>query len=76
MFKLILISAVLLGLGFAGIAVKIWAKKDGQFDGTCSSRRANGTDCACQGNGHCENEHHHDDEHIHDTPVLDIKKIS
>jgi len=33
----ILITIVLLGLGFAGIAIKIWAKKDGKFAGTCAS---------------------------------------
>ncbi|MGK0407212.1 MAG: rRNA maturation endonuclease Nob1 [Roseivirga sp.] len=32
-----LAAAVLLGLGFAGIAIKIWAKKDGEFNGTCAS---------------------------------------
>lgn len=35
--KLILITIVLLGLAFAGIAIKIWAKKGGEFAGTCSS---------------------------------------
>lgn len=35
--KLILISIVMLGLAFAGIAIKIWAKKDGKFEGTCAS---------------------------------------
>jgi len=34
---LILIAIVLLALGFAGIAIKIWAKKDGEFAGTCAS---------------------------------------
>lgn len=34
---LILISIGLLALGFAGIAIKIWAKKDGEFAGTCAS---------------------------------------
>lgn len=33
----LLLGIALLGLGFAGIAVKIWAKKDGQFAGTCAS---------------------------------------
>jgi len=28
----------LVGLGFAGIAIKIWAKKDGEFAGTCASQ--------------------------------------
>lgn len=32
-----LVAIVLIGIGFAGIAVKIWAKKDGEFAGTCAS---------------------------------------
>lgn len=36
--KLILITLILLGLGVAGIAIKIWAKKDGKFAGTCASQ--------------------------------------
>lgn len=36
--KLLLISIVLLALAFAGIAIKIWGKKDGQFAGTCASQ--------------------------------------
>ena len=36
--KLIFITIGLLGLGFAGIAIKIWAKKDGAFSGTCASQ--------------------------------------
>jgi rRNA maturation endonuclease Nob1 len=35
--ELFIITAVILGLGIAGIAVKIWAKKDGKFSGTCAS---------------------------------------
>jgi len=35
--KLILIAIGLLALAFAGIAIKIWAKKDGKFAGTCAS---------------------------------------
>lgn len=35
--KLILITVVLLLLGVAGIAIKIWAKKGGEFAGTCAS---------------------------------------
>ncbi len=35
--QLFLISLVLIGLAFAGIAIKIWAKKDGEFSGTCAS---------------------------------------
>ena len=36
--KLLLLTVALLGLGFAGIAIKIWAKKDGKFAGTCASQ--------------------------------------
>lgn len=35
--EVFLVAALLLGLGFAGIAIKIWAKKDGEFAGTCAS---------------------------------------
>lgn len=35
---LILLTIGLLALGFAGIAIKIWAKKDGKFAGTCASQ--------------------------------------
>ncbi len=35
--ELVLISIGLLALAFAGIAIKIWAKKDGKFAGTCAS---------------------------------------
>jgi len=35
--ELILLTIGLLALAFAGIAIKIWAKKDGKFAGTCAS---------------------------------------
>ena len=36
--KLFFITLVLLGLCFAGIAIKIWGKKNGEFAGTCASQ--------------------------------------
>ncbi len=36
--KLFLLTFGLLALAFAGIAIKIWAKKDGKFAGTCASQ--------------------------------------
>ena len=36
--KLFLLTLSLLALAFAGIAIKIWAKKDGKFAGTCASQ--------------------------------------
>lgn len=35
--KLVLISIALMGIAFAGIAIKILFKKDGKFAGTCAS---------------------------------------
>ncbi len=36
--KLVLITIILLAIGVVGIAIKIWAKKDGKFAGTCASQ--------------------------------------
>jgi len=36
--KLVLLTIGLLAIAFAGIAVKIWSKKDGKFAGTCASQ--------------------------------------
>ncbi|MEI6864779.1 membrane or secreted protein [Flavicella sp.] len=39
--KLAIITFILLAIAFAGIAIKIWAKKDGKFAGTCASQNSN-----------------------------------
>lgn len=36
--KLLFLTLGLLLVAFAGIAIKIWAKKDGEFAGTCASQ--------------------------------------
>ena len=36
--KLFLLTFGLLAIACAGIAIKIWAKKDGEFAGTCASQ--------------------------------------
>lgn len=36
--KLVFVTIGLLAIAFAGIAIKIWAKKDGEFAGTCASQ--------------------------------------
>lgn len=36
--ELLLLTIGLLALAFLGIAIKIWAKKDGEFAGTCASQ--------------------------------------
>ena len=35
---LFIITFILIFLAFAGIAIKIWTKKDGEFSGTCASQ--------------------------------------
>jgi hypothetical protein len=34
----LIITFILLLLAFAGIGIKLWAKKDGKFAGTCASQ--------------------------------------
>lgn len=36
--ELLFITLILLGLGVAGISIKLWAKKEGEFSGTCASQ--------------------------------------
>lgn len=36
--ELFIITIILLALAIAGIAIKIWSKKDGKFSGTCASQ--------------------------------------
>ncbi len=66
--KLLLLSVILLGLGFAGIAIKIWAKKDGEFDGTCAGSnvrlKAEGITCGCGKEGSCTTNLDNQEENI------------
>lgn len=79
MFKLLLLSAGILGLAMAGLAVKIWAKKDGQFEGTCASKnvklKAQGIACGCGGHGACQNEDKHDHHHDDDEQRIFVKEV-
>lgn len=38
MLKLMLLTTAILGLAFAGLAIKLLVKKNGEFSGTCASR--------------------------------------
>jgi len=57
--KLFLLTLGILALCFAGIAIKIWAKKGGEFAGTCASQNPylnkEGEPCGFCGNmpSHC-----------------------
>ena len=64
--KILLISVVFLGLAFAGFAVKMFIKKDGEFKKQCSSvdpKTGKRYGCVCdnEGSGACHNK---DDEDI------------
>lgn len=73
--KLFIITVILLGIGFAGIAIKIWGKKEGKFGGTCASQspflNKNGEPCGFCGKlpEDCEN-------NSDKKAVINIKKIS
>ncbi len=60
-FKILLITIVFLGLAFAGFAIKMFVKKDGQFEKKCSSVDPNTgqkLSCVCDsdgGGGNCDN---------------------
>ena len=57
--KLLILSIILIGLAFAGIAIKIWTKKDGEFDGTCAGSnikmKEKGIVCGCGNEDGCQN---------------------
>ncbi|MBK9290134.1 MAG: membrane or secreted protein [Bacteroidetes bacterium] len=56
--KIILLSVVLIGLGMAGIAIKMFFQKNGEFKKQCSSVDVNGQKigCSCGGGANsCEN---------------------
>jgi hypothetical protein len=68
MWKILLVSVVLIGLAFAGIAIKMLLQKGGQFKKSCSSvHPVNGEKlgCICDGQDpqNCENlKIHHPDQ--------------
>ena len=57
-FKIFLFSIVIMGIGFAGIAIKMFFKKDYTFKKQCSSvdpKTGKRLGCAC-GKGSCHND--------------------
>jgi len=56
--KLLLLSIGLLALAFAGIAIKILMKKNGEFDGTCAGSnvkmKEKGIVCGCGNEEGCK----------------------
>ncbi len=56
--EIFIVTTVLLGLGIAGISIKIWVKKNGEFSGTCASNNPhlNEENKACEFCGAIPNE--------------------
>lgn len=67
--KLLVLTIGLLALAFAGIAIKIWSKKDGKFAGTCASQNPylNKDGEAC---GYCGKLPQEDGCHAESAPTL------
>jgi hypothetical protein len=60
--KLILLSIIIVGLAFAGIAIKMFVLKNGEFKKQCSSVDANGQKLGCGcggGESSCERKSSH-----------------
>lgn len=56
--KILLLSVVIVGLGMAGIAIKMFVQKNGEFKKQCSSVDAHGQKIGCScggGENSCEN---------------------
>ncbi|HOW31205.1 MAG TPA: hypothetical protein PLP88_06545 [Bacteroidales bacterium] len=52
MLKLILVATILIGIAFAGIAIRMFFIRDGQFRKSCSSvdpKTGKAMDCSCGG---------------------------
>ncbi len=82
--KLLLLSIIIMAIVFAGFAVKMFFKKDGEFKKQCSSvdpHTGKRLGCSCAGtpgDGSCRNNDDKDGGHIHTkiSPALaQIKKI-
>ncbi len=68
-WQLILLSILLLLIAFAGIAIKILVKKDGEFSGTCASNNPVLNDsgeacslCGAKPNERCKNPEKEDEK--------------
>lgn len=75
--KLLLLTIVILAIAFAGIAIKMFFKKDGEFKKQCSTldpQTGKSLGCSCEGapsDGSCRNDDEDEEHnHKHTSPVL------
>ena len=50
-WKLLLVTAVILGIAFAVMAVRMFFIKGGEFKKQCHNADSNGEGCVCKGKG-------------------------
>ena len=81
--KLLLLTIIILAIAFAGFAIKMFIKKDGEFKKQCSTvdpHTGKNLGCTCSGapsDGSCRNDDEvHDHKHHHVSPTLtQIKEL-
>jgi len=79
--KLLIITVVLLAAAFAGIGIKMFVKKDGEFKKQCSTidpQTGKNLGCSCEGapgDGRCRKDN--EKEHHHESPIISqIKELT
>ncbi|MDR0970509.1 MAG: hypothetical protein LBM67_08255 [Lentimicrobiaceae bacterium] len=50
-WKLLLITAIILGIAFAAMAIRLFFIKGGEFKKQCHNAAINGEGCICKGKG-------------------------
>jgi len=83
--KLLLLTIGLLAFAFAGFAIKMFFKKDGEFKKQCSTvdpHTGKNLGCSCEGapgDGSCRNddeeEHEHHHHHHHPKTVVEVQAL-
>jgi len=80
--KLLLLSVIIIAIAFAGFAIKMFVKKDGEFKKQCSSidpKTGKALGCSCEGapgDGSCRNEDEEHDHVIESPAIAQFKEIN
>jgi len=76
--KILLLTVGLLALAFAGFAVKMFFKKDGEFKKQCSSvdpKTGQRLGCTCEGapgDGSCRKDNDGENKHVHPGQLVEV----
>ena len=81
-WKLLLLSIVIMAIVFAGLAIKMFFKKDGEFKKQCSTidpQNGRNLGCSCEGapsDGSCRKDDDDEHHHKHVSPIIShIKEL-